>query len=192
VLADSFFDASVFRFMFPDADRRSKVLPRIFKVFAGLYISRGWAYADTEKVEGVMLVRDSRARFGLRSVFGMLGMLRVLRYIPLFSTWKKARQLQPIRQETAAFFQDCPDFVWLEIIAVDPACRGQGVMRRLMTPLLDRIDREGNFCLLETENPANVPIYGHYGFRLVRSGRVLPADIPYFHMAYDPMGIVRG
>lgn len=191
VLADSFFDASLFRFMFPDTNRRSKVLSRVFKVIARLYVSRGWAYAESEKAEGVMLVRDSQVRFGLRSIFGMLGMLRVLRDVPLFKTWKKSRQFQPIRQETAAFFKDYPDFVWLELIAIDPACRGQGVMRRLMTPLLDRIGREKTFCLLETENPGSVPIYAHFGFRLVRSGRVQPADIPYFFMAYDPRGIVR-
>ena len=177
--------------MFPDTNRRGKVLSRVFGVIARLYVSRGWAYSDSEKAEGVMLVRDSQAHFGLRSIFGMLGMLRVLRDVPLFKTWKKARKFQPIRRETAAFFRDYPDFVWLEMIAIDPACRGQGVMRRLMTPLLDRVDREKTFCLLETENPGNVSIYEHFGFCLIHSGRVQPADIPYFFMAYDPRRIVR-
>lgn len=177
--------------MFPDTNRRGKVLSRVFRVIARLYVSRGWAYADSELIEGVLLVRNSQAHFGLRSIFVMLGMIRVLRDVPLFKSWNKSRQFQPIRQETAAFFRDYPDFVWLEMIAIDPACRRQGVMRRLMTPLLDRVDRERTFCLLETENPGNVSIYKHFGFRLIRSGRVQPADIPYFFMAYDPRGIVR-
>jgi ribosomal protein S18 acetylase RimI-like enzyme len=135
-------------------------------------------------------VRNSRAGFGLRAIPGMLGMLRVLPFVPLFKTWKKARQLRPIREVTASFFKKHPEFVWIEMIAIDPAARGHGILRQLMTPLLERVEREKTFCLLETENPGNVPIYEHFGFRQVRSGRVPSADMPFFFMVYDPSGLV--
>jgi GNAT superfamily N-acetyltransferase len=55
---------------------------------------------------------------------------------------------------------------YLEILAVAPACQGQGLASRLVRPALEQADRAGLPCYLETQNPRNLPLYAHYGFRL--------------------------
>jgi ribosomal protein S18 acetylase RimI-like enzyme len=77
------------------------------------------------------------------------------------------------------------------MIAVDPAYRHQGHMGRMMRALLDDVDRKKTFCMLETETPGNVPIYEHYGFRVVKEGMVEPQGVPFFFLVYDPLGIVK-
>lgn len=55
---------------------------------------------------------------------------------------------------------------YLSLLATDPAHRGQGHGLRLLADNLRRIDAEGASAYLEASNPANVPLYERYGFRL--------------------------
>ncbi|MCC5935236.1 MAG: GNAT family N-acetyltransferase [Candidatus Cyclonatronum sp.] len=57
----------------------------------------------------------------------------------------------------------------LKIIAVDPSLRGTGAFRRLITPALEHADKHGLPVVLETHNPANVGLYEHFGFELVKT-----------------------
>jgi GNAT superfamily N-acetyltransferase len=62
-----------------------------------------------------------------------------------------------------------------KIIAVDPALRGKGAFRRLVKPQIAFCDGEGIPIILETHNPVNVPLYEHFGFKLVRT--IEPEDM---------------
>ncbi len=57
----------------------------------------------------------------------------------------------------------------LKIIAVDPALRGTGAFRRLISPALSYADEHSLTVVLETHNPANVGLYEHFGFELVKT-----------------------
>jgi ribosomal protein S18 acetylase RimI-like enzyme len=52
-------------------------------------------------------------------------------------------------------------------IAVDPEFQGKGYSSALMRPMLARINQEGLPCYLETQNEKNVPLYEHFGFKVV-------------------------
>jgi hypothetical protein len=41
--------------------------------------------------------------------------------------------------------------------------------------MLERIDKEGLPCYLETQNPENIPLYEHFGFKVMEEG-VIPGS----------------
>jgi ribosomal protein S18 acetylase RimI-like enzyme len=57
----------------------------------------------------------------------------------------------------------------LKVIAVDPALRGSGAFRRLITPVLEYSDQNRIPVVLETHNPINIGLYEHFGFTLVKT-----------------------
>ena len=56
---------------------------------------------------------------------------------------------------------------FLQTIGVDPQFQGKGYAGRLLKPMLTRMDKEGLPCYLETLDEKNVPLYEHFGFRVL-------------------------
>jgi ribosomal protein S18 acetylase RimI-like enzyme len=56
-------------------------------------------------------------------------------------------------------------------LGVEPSCRGRGVARSLVEPVLLRADAAGLPCYLETHNPVNLPFYSKLGFTVVGQAR---------------------
>lgn len=61
--------------------------------------------------------------------------------------------------------------LYLFILGADPAGTGEG--SRLLLPGLERADRKGLPCYLETTAPRNLPFYTRHGFRVAAE-----ADVP--------------
>ena len=60
------------------------------------------------------------------------------------------------------------DHWYLLVLGVDPVAQGRGLARALLAPVLAEADRDGHPCYLETAQPANVGLYRHLGFRVLR------------------------
>jgi GNAT superfamily N-acetyltransferase len=56
---------------------------------------------------------------------------------------------------------------YLPLIGVDPASQGRGYGARLMDHALRECDRTGLPAYLESSNPANVPFYATFGFKVM-------------------------
>lgn len=56
---------------------------------------------------------------------------------------------------------------YLFVLGVDPDHQRKGLGSQLLTPMLERCDREGTRAYLETSLPANVPFYTRSGFQVV-------------------------
>lgn len=67
-----------------------------------------------------------------------------------------------------------PSYWYLFILAVDESARGQGIMRKLLQPVLDESDRTGVPIRLETNRAKNVTIYEHFGFHVVNHSDQIP------------------
>jgi GNAT superfamily N-acetyltransferase len=61
---------------------------------------------------------------------------------------------------------------YLQFLGVDPRYRGAGYGSFLLKSMLARLDREGVPCCLDTENEKNVPLYEHFGFRVLESSEI--------------------
>jgi GNAT superfamily N-acetyltransferase len=56
---------------------------------------------------------------------------------------------------------------YLEVLSVRPDDQRHGLGTRLVAPILDRADRDGIPCYLETADPANIDFYRRFGFEVV-------------------------
>ncbi len=66
---------------------------------------------------------------------------------------------------------------YLSTVGVDPEYQGRGIGAALLRNRLDQADREREPVYLECGNPANVPLYEHFGFT-VADFVPLPAGAP--------------
>ncbi len=70
-----------------------------------------------------------------------------------------------------AMVPDVPQW-YLDLIAVAPERRGEGIGAALIRWGLDRAKTDGVPAVLETAQPDNVALYEHFGFRVVLEGDV--------------------
>jgi len=78
--------------------------------------------------------------------------------------WKDAQ-----RKAQEELWDDEKGYYFCNIVTVLPECQGKGVGRALMEEVLQRADREGVKCYLESSRKdPNVPIYEKFGFKLVK------------------------
>jgi GNAT superfamily N-acetyltransferase len=59
------------------------------------------------------------------------------------------------------------DHWYLAVIGVDPVSQGKGVGGSIIAPTLRRADAAGIHCYLETAQPKNIPMYEHFGFKVL-------------------------
>jgi GNAT superfamily N-acetyltransferase len=74
---------------------------------------------------------------------------------------------------------------YLQLLGVDPQHHGAGHASRLLRSMLDRTDREQLPCCLDTENAVNVPMYEHFGFRVLESSPIPGTDRTVWLMLRD-------
>ena len=77
---------------------------------------------------------------------------------------------------------------YLGRLGVSPQWQGRGIGRTLLTPVLQRADRECLPCYLETFVPRNVPFYERLGFRVVDAGVEPRSQVPFWAMRRRPAG----
>jgi predicted N-acetyltransferase YhbS len=74
---------------------------------------------------------------------------------------------------------------YLAVLGTDPEHQGKGVGGALMTPMLERCDREGTPAFLESSKESNVPFYRRFGFEV--TGEIqLPKGPKVWPMWRDP------
>jgi ribosomal protein S18 acetylase RimI-like enzyme len=74
---------------------------------------------------------------------------------------------------------------YLMVIGVDPLYQGRGYASALIRPMLARIDNEQMPCYVETNNERNVPIFQHYGFKVVEEGIIPGTDVSHWAMSRE-------
>lgn len=61
---------------------------------------------------------------------------------------------------------------FLLTIGVDPDFQRKGYASKLLRPMLTRIDEEGLPCYLETLDETKIPLYEHFGFKVVEKSTI--------------------
>jgi len=185
VLAASHADYPGFRHLFPDPQRRRRVV-RPFMAASARDAAR----------YGRALVADDDA-----------GMLGVALWMPPgrfpLSAGRKARMGPGLLTVILSAGRAFPAFArvgailerdhppgpawYLQALGVHPRAQRRGVGSRLMTPVLALADEAGVACQLHTSDPANVEYYRRYGFEVRRQAiDVFPDGPPYIGMARAP------
>ena len=171
VLARAFQDDPAWVWLLPDAERRERLLPWLFRV--GFDVTA----ADVWSTPGAILGAARWLPPG-RPTMRIGPTLRALVTTPfhlgastgLFLSYGRA--VEQMRLEVAGG----PHW-YLAGIGVEPSAQRQGIGAALLQPGIDAAAREGLPAVLLTNNDANLVFYESHGFVVVREGRT-PEDGP--------------
>ncbi|MFC1948799.1 GNAT family N-acetyltransferase [Chloroflexota bacterium] len=186
MLARAFQDDPIFVSCIPDADERTGKLPHIYRMNVSYGILYGEVYAVSPALEAVAIwVPPGPTGAWLRRTVRAGGLSVAFRI-----GWRANRRFAHFNKYFKAMQErNTPERYWyLDMLGVAPVFQGKGCASRLLRPMFDRIDLENLPCYLSTANPNNVPIYQHFGFRLMEQMTVPGMDVTLSAMLRDGSG----
>ncbi len=170
VLGRAFADEILAAYFFPE-EQRLAIAETFSSLSLYLCARYGEVYATSDRFEGVAAWSPPGA-----APFGTWQSLRAIP-LPVFIRFARAggSRLRGMGEHVDELHKKLVPFPhwYLQIIGVQPIFQGQGFSSRLIRPMLERIDREGLPCYLETQTDKNVAIYLKYGFKVIHDG-ILP------------------
>ena len=153
-LSGAFFDDPVFRWVFPDDERRGAVLPGFFDVFTRA-IGRHGASLETSDGTGAALwvppgeeVTEDEDAFGE----ALVGLSPV-----------DGDRLMTCMELLGETHPQEPSW-YLNLLGVAPDHQGHGIGSALLKAALDRADRDGVPAYLEATSEQNRRLYERHGF----------------------------
>lgn len=179
-LARAFQDDPAFAYIEPDAIKRRDKLPHMFECFIRYGALYGEVYATSPNLEGVVIWLPSE-----KAERTLWRMIRIGALSLYFKVGRKivSRALGYLDYAFEVHKRHTPFPHWhLALIGIDPAFQGRGYASALIKPMLARIDQEHLPCYLETNNEKNVPIYEHFGFKVVEVDTILGSDVNHWAM----------
>jgi ribosomal protein S18 acetylase RimI-like enzyme len=171
VLARAFQDDPAWVWLLPDAERRRRLLPWLFRVGFDVTAADVWSTAGP-------ILGAARWLPPGRPAMRVGPTLRALVTTPFHlgtatgAFLSYGRAVEQMRADVAAG----PHW-YLAGIGVDPSEQRQGVGGALLRPGLEASEQAGLLAVLLTNNEANLPFYESHGFAVVRQGRT-PEDGP--------------
>jgi GNAT superfamily N-acetyltransferase len=183
-LAKAFQDYPESVYLMPDeVERRKKQLSIYRRILKGAIVYSE-VFATSPRMEGVavwQLVDGKHPAWGRRFSFSWW-------WTSLFMDKKTSeRQKAYFKYAAAVRTRVTPERYWyLQILGVDPDFQGQGYSSRLLKPMLEWVEREALPCFLETQLETNVPLYEHFGFRVVEAGIIPGGNIKSWAMVKKP------
>jgi len=189
VAARAFRDDPLFAALIPDRVTLRETLPHLFEFAIRYAIRYGEVYSTSERLQGVTAwLPHDRVKIPLLRAL-RAGVLRLVSHVDL-DILMKFLAMDVAVEEAHFRLADFPHW-YLSLIAVEPDLQGQGIGSLLLKPMLARLDRELQPCYLETQNPGNVSMYEHYGFRTLEE--FLPDGGPAgWAMLREPRAYDRG
>ena len=165
VLSRAFIDdPELLRFV-PKPHKREELLRSLFRMSLNHGIRRGEVYAVSPQMEGIAMWFPS----GVPDIT-LWTMIRCSGLgLPFRAGWEFLRKMKQDEAFALKLRQRLgPTPHWyLAVLGVDPRFQGKGYSRRLLQPMLDRLDTENLPCYVETSTEEYVQIYQRFGFRVV-------------------------
>jgi len=180
MLARVFWNYPISTYAYPDELVRERYLPRFFQYILYYCIRYGEVYATSSEIEGIAAWLPSD-KFPVT-------VWKSLRSVPLsvflnldISSRRRMKPVGDYIDSTHLRLASFPHW-FLQVIGVDPANQGKGYARKLLSPMLARIDNEGLPCYLETHDQKDVPIYEHFGFKVMENSTVTGTNLTNWSM----------
>jgi GNAT superfamily N-acetyltransferase len=158
VLARAFDDDPISEFLFPDARRRQRALPRYFSILLRpAFLPSGEVWTDGDACGSAMWTPPTQRRPSTRDL---------LRFAPLVPVLgRRLPQAISTMQAVERHHPRTPHW-YLAVLGTDPPRQGRGVGSALLGPVLERCDADGLPAYLESSKERNVPFYARHGFRV--------------------------
>jgi ribosomal protein S18 acetylase RimI-like enzyme len=155
-LAAAFDDDPLTTWLFPDATRRRRRLPRFFRSL--LHASLG--------LDEVYTADDGRSA-AIWNPPGTFPMgWRTDSRLGLVTAGLVGVRIASCARGLAYFARHHPKerHWYLQMLGTDPAWQGRGLGSAVIAPVLERCDREGERVYLESSKEQNIPFYERHGF----------------------------
>jgi len=165
MLARAFQDDEFFVYLFPSEAEREKKLPCVLECFVRCGVLYGEVYATSANLEGVAVwVAPGKNELTLwRQIrSGLIGLAFKLGWKGISGAQSAMNHMSSVHRRHASF----PHW-YLFAIGVKPKFQGKGHASTLLKAMFARIDQEHLPCYLETNSEKSLPIYQHYGFKVV-------------------------
>lgn len=184
VFTEAFIDYPLFSYMVEDPSARPRIYPHIFQLMIKHTIKFGEAYATSENMEGIALwLPSERSDISIWSNLtnGGIGLflkmgLRIAYRSMMFTEFASKLHHEVITSPHIYLFQ----------IGVKKRHRGKGYASKLMRPMMERADGEGQPIFLETHDESNIPIYQRYQFETRRHDKIPGSDVNHWTMIRTP------
>ena len=186
MLTRAFQDNPGLAYYFPDESERKNKSHHLHQFMLCHGLIYGEVYATSPNLEGLAVwLPSENANMSLWRVIrsGGLSMIYKLGI-------KAASQVRPFGDYVSSVHKrHVPFRHWYLLgLGVDPDYQGQGYASALLKAMFTRIDKERLPCYLETQNANNVPIYQHYGFKVVEEGIVPNTRVTNWAMLREKVG----
>ena len=169
ILAHAFNNDPIFRYFAREQEQaRINAIKLLAKTALRYSQPYNHIYTTTNDLKGIAIwippgkfpLNDFRLlQLGLYALPFKLRLSRLKQLLSLFLTIEKYHQ------------QDMPQPHWyLFMLGVSPAYQRQGIGSLLLQPILNKADKEGLPCYLETSTQGGVRFYQRLGFEVVRTG----------------------
>lgn len=165
VLSRAFIDDPEMVQLVPEPHKREELLRSLFRMSLNHGVLHGEVYAVSPDMEGIAMWSPSGVPTITLWMFIRCGGLSLLFRVG----WKFLRKMRrdeafarKLRQRLAPF----PHW-YLAVLGVDPKFQGKGYASRLLRPMLKRLDAANLPCYVETTIEEYVPIYQHFGFKVI-------------------------
>jgi GNAT superfamily N-acetyltransferase len=146
--------------LFPDPADRRRATPMLFRVILAPDVRLGRVWGAGAPLAGVAVwhLPGERDRSWRGMAEAAAGQARLLRWaVQLARGWEVQASVERLQRAGGA-----RERAHLYFLGVRPEAQGQGVASSLVRPVLERHPR----AWTETQNPRNVPLYEHLGFRV--------------------------
>ena len=152
-LARSFHDDPVATWSLPSERRRPRQLGRFYRERLRTLLAEELVFCDDERRGAALWAPPDRWEIQPAE----LARMRVFtRRTPFFIVG--ARRVDAAHPREPHYY--------LNVLGVSPEAQGTGLGSALLTPMLERCDREGVPAYLESSKARNLPFYERHGFRV--------------------------
>lgn len=187
MLARAFTDDPFSAYLFPNEEEREKKLPHTHNNLLRFGMLYGEVYSTSSELEGIAAwIPPGNFKITVWRAIRSSGLSLIFRmgYKTLKRLSYYGRHVSPLHKRLDEF-----NPWYLSILAVDPAFQGKDYASRLFKPMLDRFDSTNQYCFLETNKEKNVPMYEHFGFKLVEELAIPDTELTTWMMLRKPKTI---
>lgn len=174
-LARAFHHDPMMTHIVPNALARAKVLPWFLGKVVSYCIRFGEAHMSEDGMAAACWIPP---RGGAKSWFerAVAAGGLVMPFVMGFRSMKRVLAMERYTRKQRQMHAREPHY-YLNLLGVDPVARGRRLGRRLVEPILAKVDAERVPCYLETMNEANVAVYESLGFQLMSYGLIPESDV---------------
>ncbi|MEJ2763718.1 GNAT family N-acetyltransferase [Photobacterium sp. MCCC 1A19761] len=162
-MQDAFLEDPLYRFLSDDLAVRKKVIRIIFDMITNNDYGTQYINNKIPNAGAVWLHLGPKGHKSLIKSIQLQLRLILSGCIQRFVDMNKPFQKMEAKQKELYQSSDA----YLSLLFVSPDFQNQGIASLLLTPELERFDRENLICSLDTFNQRNIPFYEKFGFKLV-------------------------